>query len=861
MSIIRKIVEWAERLEGWKQDAARRVLEQREYTKQDVEELTDILLCENNLIKESKIEPRLIERSQISAIDDSAKHKIILKGVKSSKNVNNLSPEGELSFASTGLTIIYGENGSGKSGYSRILKKCCKAKDTEDVLRNAYKTNNGDPAEAIISYSYNGGSEQEIRWVDGKYKGSDLEYILVHDSKCGKIQVNDNNELVYLPDGADVFEKLVLCFDNIKEEIEKKHPKKTLPYFNIANDTEAHKTIREITNTTNKKEISTKIEFTKEKKNRLLKIKKHIADADKDMEKTIESEERSVRELHNFLTSSEDGFLNSGIKEIRRLIEGKKALEKALDEMAAEMYGEELIEGTGNTLWRAMYKAAEEFVADTEHADHKHLAIDGKCVLCQQFLDKAAKARMKTFSKFAEEELKNNLDEISRQIDSNKDKFIKLAPKISHCQGLMAVSFSSLSEDQCKEITTHLGKLESVRAKIVETLEECEDKMDEPLLLTSKISLIKDILSKIEAKKKELQRPIDQQNLVKLRKEQKELEALKEVSSKKDIILEHVDYLKKYDEMIKKLNTAFISNAETELVTKFLERKFGEALSCELKKLGTTSIPLYVRKSTRKGQPMFQLQLRDANIPQGHNIDSILSEGEQKVASLAGFFAEIATAEHRNGIILDDPVTSLDEKFRTKIAERLVQEAKSRQVIIFTHDIAFLFELQYFSESYSITHHVQNVRKNSVSGLTSGGLPWHAKNVEGRIESLKKEASNLDEPSMGREKLNEHAGLIYSRLRETWERLIEEVLFNKVLTRFSPEVKTMRLEEVSIEDSDYKTIYNEMKNCSRHMVGHDTPPTSSGDKPSANDIMRDIKKIESYKKTIKGRQKEKRSNL
>lgn len=52
-------------------------------------------------------------------------------------NVNALADQ-VLNFDQTGLTIIYGGNGSGKSGYSRALKRACRARDqSEAILQDA----------------------------------------------------------------------------------------------------------------------------------------------------------------------------------------------------------------------------------------------------------------------------------------------------------------------------------------------------------------------------------------------------------------------------------------------------------------------------------------------------------------------------------------------------------------------------------------------------------------------------------------------------------------------------------------------------------------------------------------------------
>ena len=48
-------------------------------------------------------------------------------------NVNALASDQILNFDQSGLTIIYGGNGSGKSGYSRALKRACRARDQSEA--------------------------------------------------------------------------------------------------------------------------------------------------------------------------------------------------------------------------------------------------------------------------------------------------------------------------------------------------------------------------------------------------------------------------------------------------------------------------------------------------------------------------------------------------------------------------------------------------------------------------------------------------------------------------------------------------------------------------------------------------------
>ncbi|MFW8584112.1 AAA family ATPase [Rhizobium beringeri] len=71
----------------------------------------------------------------------------------------------------------------------------------------------------------------------------------------------------------------------------------------------------------------------------------------------------------------------------------------------------------------------------------------------------------------------------------------------------------------------------------------------------------------------------------------------------------------------------------------------------------------------------------------------ILSEGEQRALALAAFFTEVTVTEGSGPIVIDDPVSSLDRDRGLKVAARIAEEAKSRQVIVFTHDLIFFNDL------------------------------------------------------------------------------------------------------------------------------------------------------------------------
>jgi len=134
-------------------------------------------------------------------------------------------------------------------------------------------------------------------------------------------------------------------------------------------------------------------------------------------------------------------------------------------------------------------------------------------------------------------------------------------------------------------------------------------------------------------------------------------------------------------------------------------------------------------------------------------------------------------------------------KWRDDVARRLVKEAATRQVIVFTHDIVFLLLLQKFSDEQSVGRVDQHVRKlANGAGVCEEELPWPALSVKRRIGHLNNEWQAADKLFRTAQQTasEKEASVLYGLLREAWERGLEEVLLGKVVERFRQESKPSR---------------------------------------------------------------------
>jgi hypothetical protein len=120
------ILAWSAKLSPWRQDCLRRLALADELVEQD---LTDLLI----MVKAAAglpgdIAPMTAVPFEKAHFGGGAKHSVVIKGIANVENINRLIPKAGLSFCPNNLTVIYGRNGSGKSGFVRILRTACRTR-------------------------------------------------------------------------------------------------------------------------------------------------------------------------------------------------------------------------------------------------------------------------------------------------------------------------------------------------------------------------------------------------------------------------------------------------------------------------------------------------------------------------------------------------------------------------------------------------------------------------------------------------------------------------------------------------------------------------------------------------------------
>jgi hypothetical protein len=126
MPLFQDVLTWSRTLAPWAQDALRRVFTEDDLTDQDYDELSGLLLAAHGAPDAGGVVAEPLDGSHLPAIPTAAVTAIC--GISAMRHINRFPPDSSVSFSPAGLTVIYGENGSGSPATACLVRKHTKWK-------------------------------------------------------------------------------------------------------------------------------------------------------------------------------------------------------------------------------------------------------------------------------------------------------------------------------------------------------------------------------------------------------------------------------------------------------------------------------------------------------------------------------------------------------------------------------------------------------------------------------------------------------------------------------------------------------------------------------------------------------------
>lgn len=513
--------------------------------------------------------------------------------------------------------------------------------------------------------------------------------------------------------------------------------------------------------------------------------------------------------------------------------------------------------GVGGEPWRTLWESARRYSAESAYPTGHFPPCDPTeaCVLCQQPLSDEARARMARFEAYVSSDVERQAQDAEAALATALNDFDRKDIRIrSEARRRIALSDGDLARNVLRYLATARYRRFQGRRAVAEV-----KKPVLPPMPPSPVVGIQELEARTRAYATELLSAADLEGRAKLEAERDALAdriGLETTLDKAKDEMKRLRALKLLAACAKDTSTTAITHLGNAIADEVVTPRIRDRFQEEIVRVAAARVRVeIVRAGGKYGSPVYQVKLfANKEAP----VHMVLSEGEQTCVALAAFMTELATASHQSALVFDDPVSSLDHLWRGKVAERLVEEAKARQVIVFTHDLVFVNDLKDGADGKVPLKLVSLSRGPSGAGIVTPDLPWVAASVQDRVDKMEKDAraartlyDNNDDAGY-----RDAVHRIYSNLRRTWERALEDVAFGGVIQRHRDYINSKNLRRATVfEDKDYQTFSAGFRKCSDWIDGHDGSRGRNAAPPAPDDLLADIKAVRDWVDDLKQRQK------
>lgn len=783
------------------------------------------------------------------------------------ENLGRLAADQQLTFALDGITLIYGDNGSGKSGYCRVTKKVCRSLSTESLRGNVFVEGEKPPAAALIRYLPPEAERPvEAKWTDGEEPPEAVRNISVFDTRNAQLYIDRENRIGFLPPEISLLERhaahrreMDAAFVVEKKALETKC-KVPLPIGYSAKGSTASALAKLVPNSAGlptEDEIKKLGEFSEDDQNELDVLTTSLAQDPAVLAARLDRSSVAIKGLSDLTATLAAALSDEAATE---LIGKYTAAKEALDASALaaeEQFSGEKLGGVGKGPWSLMYEHAKAYVVSIGLTDLPSAEGD-PCALCQQPLGPEAAVRLESFRAFVAGEAAAAATAKAENLNTALAELVGLTIPTAANVAQTLAEFRTISDERSEladKIEAFIAAADARKAGMITAAASG----DFDALPIAPASVSESLVSEVAALDGEAEILKDAAKLdTKQADDVARLEALKDRQWLKNALptvlerLADLTALSRTLECIKLVNTgplsAQITSVRRSLVTSGLDARIKE----EIAALDLGYMPFEVSDRSKDGNSLFEVRVKAK--AGGPANDEVLSEGEQRALALACFLADVGADKANHGLVFDDPVSSLDHLRIRRVAARLVAEAgKGKQVIIFTHNLLFYNEMLNLAAAASVPTVRRVVTKTNAGGfglIAEEDEPWTAQKVKARIGVLRVKAKAIEAmPDQNTEAYRDAAKDFYTALRETWERLVEELLLGKVVERYSSGVMTQSLRGVTVDDDDFKIIFFAMKRVSE-FSGHDQAAGKQVPTPKPDEMKADLDVIDNYRQLI-----------
>lgn len=602
LSIQEEIIQWSKGQPVWRQNVIAKLVRGEPIADDEIEVIATGLVDGTIELTTQPVQVHDFSTGQAEA------KRVSLTSIGDLRNVNALRPGETLTFDENGLTVIYGDNGSGKSGYARLIKSAVGARHDEQVLPHAFDPVAGSEQEATISYKVDDQPYQEKWPVDDT---SILRQIHFYDEHCGDVYVESDTEVKFRLSILKLFDDLVAVTERVSRRIEQlliDNQGRATALPRLAGNTASTEFIAKFSSATTVAEINAICNLPDGSDERLAAL---VNEGNRLRATNPESERRRLQTASVSLNA-----LASGLEEIHRLLgpvaqgtavdilEDAVSLRQAATVASAQDFSDEPIAGVGSATWRALWSAAEAYVAEEIPATEFPSTNDGaRCPLCQQALDGDASERIRRFHHFVHNETEKNAKDAEVKLGTLQREITAL--DTSSSDWAAATTYLDTNDTVTAEaVKRSLAAAAVAKARLTERLSGAPGVELADVVLPD-IATLKELAKSLKEQSDSIDSTVFQKQLTDTDSEKVELEHKSVLAQVKADLLKERERLierKKIESVASKVSTRGVTTKATDLTRQYVTSAMADRFTRESQSLKLERLKLGDRGGSKAKQ-------------------------------------------------------------------------------------------------------------------------------------------------------------------------------------------------------------------------------------------------------------------
>jgi ABC-type uncharacterized transport system ATPase subunit len=829
-----ELLSWLQQQAPWLQAAAERLQRDGTLSETDIADLV-------RLIKTSATTDAMPDPPIPITANPPPPAELRLLALGPVEGIDALNPRTPLGFGTGNLSVVYGHNGAGKTGYSRIIAKASGKPQAADLRSSVFAA---APARQACHIHYSiAGVSSVVEWIPpGPLP--DLASIDIFDSSCGRIYLESETEASFVPPELALLTDLVAACGRVETVLgaDERALVSRLPIIPPEHqDTSAAMGYESLRHDWTEEQLASLTLWTEQDATELGQLTGILSVTDPaSAAQRRQGVKQQLDLLAATLVQALDQVTAAGLEVTRSLIRGAVEKRRIATEAAEALQAASDVNGVGSETWRALWTAAREFSIAEAYPDGEFPFIeeDARCVLCHQEIDAPTRERLSRFDSYVTGRIEMEATAAETALASHLAT-IKTRPSSEILQ--TGAQAAELTEEQATLLDTVWAELETFLLPLRDGIEP-QAAAQPSSGVVDFIRLLRQLASDAEASAISILESSDPAARQAAQTRCKELLAKRWVSEQAAAIREelvHLNRIQEYQAWKRQASTTGISRKASELSQTLVTDAYVQRFNHELRLLGASNLKVELaRTRAERGRVKHRIRLRNA-VVEGAIISDILSEGERRIVSLAAFLADVAGRPFSSPFIFDDPISSLDQSWEERVIDRLIAISEARQVIVFTHRLSFLGIIS----GKATNLHDVNIRREPWGTGEPGEVPIFGKRPERALNHLKNDRLARARTSLeaeGAEAYYPLAKAICSDFRILTERIVELVFLADVVQRHRRAVNTQgkihQLAKIRVEDCDLVDALMTKYSCYEHSQSSEAPV----ELPSPDEIATDI---------------------